>query len=48
MADLGARTADSRSRTPAGEVLVESVIESSIGKGPDAVLATVTRGSTSC
>ena len=43
VADLGATHGRLAVANPAGEVLVESVIESSIGKGPDAVLATVTR-----
>jgi predicted NBD/HSP70 family sugar kinase len=43
VADLGATHGRLAVANPAGEVLVESVIESSIGKGPDAVLAMVTR-----
>ena len=43
VADLGATHGRLAVGTPAGEVLVESVIESNIGKGPDAVLAMVTR-----
>jgi hypothetical protein len=38
VADLGATHGRLAVGTPAGDVLVESVIESSIGKGPDAVL----------
>jgi predicted NBD/HSP70 family sugar kinase len=43
VADLGATHGRLAVCTPAGDVLVESVIESHIGKGPEAVLATVTR-----
>jgi predicted NBD/HSP70 family sugar kinase len=43
VADLGATHGRLAVCTPAGDVLVESVIESTIGKGPDAVLAMVTR-----
>ena len=43
VADLGATHGRLAVGTPAGDVLVESVIESTIGKGPDAVLAMVTR-----
>ena len=43
VADLGATHGRLAVATPAGDVLIESVIESSIGKGPDAVLAMVTR-----
>ena len=43
VADLGATHGRLAVGTPAGDVLVESVIESNIGKAPDAVLAMVTR-----
>jgi predicted NBD/HSP70 family sugar kinase len=43
VADLGATHGRLAVATPAGDVLIESVIESNIGKGPDAVLAMVTR-----
>jgi predicted NBD/HSP70 family sugar kinase len=43
MADLGATHGRLAASTAAGEVLAETVIESSIGKGPTAVLGTVTR-----
>jgi predicted NBD/HSP70 family sugar kinase len=44
VADLGASHGRLAVCTPAGDVLVESVIESQIGKGPEAVLVMVTRG----
>lgn len=43
VADLGATHGRLAVANPAGEVLVDSVIESSIVKGPEAVLATVTQ-----
>ena len=43
VADLGATHGRLAVATPAGDVLIESVIESNIRKGPDAVLAMVTR-----
>jgi predicted NBD/HSP70 family sugar kinase len=43
VADLGATHGRLAVGTPAGDVLVESVIESNIGKGPEAALAMVTR-----
>jgi predicted NBD/HSP70 family sugar kinase len=43
VADLGATHGRLAVANPAGEVLVDSVIESSIVKGPEAVLAMVTR-----
>ncbi|HZL75492.1 MAG TPA: ROK family protein [Propionibacteriaceae bacterium] len=43
VADLGATHGRLAVATPAGDVLIESVIESNIGKGPDAVLPMVTR-----
>jgi predicted NBD/HSP70 family sugar kinase len=43
VADLGATHGRLAVGTPAGDVLVESVIESNISKAPDAVLAMVTR-----
>ena len=43
VADLGATHGRLAVGTPAGDVLLESVIESGIGKGPAAVLAMVTR-----
>jgi predicted NBD/HSP70 family sugar kinase len=43
VADLGATHCRLAVGTPAGDVLLESVIESGIGKGPAAVLAMVTR-----
>jgi predicted NBD/HSP70 family sugar kinase len=43
VADLGATHGRLAVANPAGEVLVDSVIESSIVKGPEAVLAIVTR-----
>ena len=43
VADLGATHGRLAVGTPAGDVLVESVIESHIGKGPETALAMVTR-----
>jgi predicted NBD/HSP70 family sugar kinase len=43
VADLGATHGRLAVGTPAGDVLVESVIDSNIGKGPEAALAMVTR-----
>jgi predicted NBD/HSP70 family sugar kinase len=43
VADMGATHGRLAVANPAGEVLVESVIESSIAKGPEAVLAMVTQ-----
>jgi predicted NBD/HSP70 family sugar kinase len=43
VADLGATHGRLAVGTPAGDVLVESVIESNISKGPEAALAMVTR-----